>query len=278
MRLDDYLLRIGFDGDPAADLPTLQGVLRSHALSVPFENLDVQWGRPVTTSIEDAFVKIVGDRRGGWCYEQNGLFGWALSEMGFEVTRLAAAVMRQERGEVATANHLCLSVRIPGSPTAYLADVGFGGSLVEPIELEEGDHAQPPYRLGLQQLEGGFWRFWEDHGEGPFSFDFQAEAGDERALQGKCELLQTDPSSQFVQNCVVQRRLPDRHRSLRGRVLTTLAAGGEESRVLDSAEEFVTVLATEFGLDLPEAADLWPRILARHEQLFGSESRQVSPS
>ena len=271
MHLADYLNRIGFDGIPKADLPTLTGLLRAHVCSVPFENIDVQLGRPVTTASEDAYTKIVDERRGGWCYEQNGLLGWALSEIGFGVTRLAAAVMRHERGEESAANHLCLRVTVPGRSGDYLADVGFGGSLIEPIRLKEAEHLQPPYRLGLQKLDDGFWRFWEDSGKGPFSFDFLPEPGNEDALVSKCEFLQKDPSSGFVLNLIAQLRMPDRHKSLRGRVLTTVASDRNESRILNSAEELVDVLANSFGLHVPEAANLWPRIVARHQELFSSE-------
>ena len=96
---------------------------------MPFENLDVQLGRPLTTAPSEAYARIVVNRRGGWCYQQNGLFGWALGELGYEVTRVAAAVMLEDRGEVSTANHLCLLASCPGHRQRYLVDVGFGGSL-----------------------------------------------------------------------------------------------------------------------------------------------------
>jgi N-hydroxyarylamine O-acetyltransferase len=91
MHLLSYLERVGFRHTPRVDITTLQDLLRAHVCSVPFENLDVQLGRPLTTDVDDAYRKIVIDRRGGWCYEQNGLFGWALQQIGFEVTRVAAA-------------------------------------------------------------------------------------------------------------------------------------------------------------------------------------------
>ena len=116
MQLQQYFDRIGFRGSARADRETLHELLRLHVTTVPFENLDVQFKRPLTIGIEAAFEKIVTRRRGGWCYEQNGLFGWVLGEIGYDVTRLAAAVMRHERGEIATANHLTLQVRVPGSP------------------------------------------------------------------------------------------------------------------------------------------------------------------
>ena len=268
MQLQAYFDRIGFSGRARADLDTLGQLLRCHAFSVPFENLDVQLGYPLTIAIEDAYEKIVHRGRGGWCYEQNGLFGWALGAIGFRVTRLAAAVMREERGPTATANHLTLGVEIPGSATIYLADVGFGGSMVTPIRLEEGEHVQAPFRLGLERLGDGHWRFWEDAGDGVFSFDFRNEAADEAALAHRCDFLQTDPSSGFVQSLVAQIRLARSHKTLRGRVLTIVSQGGSETELLNSADDVVNALADHFGLTVAGIADLWPRIVARHEELF----------
>lgn len=271
MHLQDYFDRIGYTGSDAPCVKTLRELLQSHIHVVPFENLDVQLGRRLTTAPEDAYAKIVERRRGGWCYEQNGLFGSVLSKMGFDVRRIAAAVMRQERGESADANHLCLLVRCPESPQTWLVDVGFGGSMVRPIELTEGEYEQTPFRLGLRRRGSNAWRFWEDAGDGEFSYDFIAEQADEAALSYKCELLQTDPESGFVLNLVVQLRTPDRHLSLRGKVLQTSSANGVESEILTSAEQLQVALRQIFGLHIPEATDLWPKIEARHAALFGTQ-------
>ena len=268
MRLQDYFDRIGFSGKPHADLETLHELLRCHAFAVPFENLDVQLGRPLTIAVEDAYTKIVDDGRGGWCYEQNGLFGWALREIGFNVTRLAAAVMRQDRGDISTANHLTLRVSFPGAGSNYLADVGFGGSMLAPIPLAESTHEQQPFRLGLKRLDDGYWRFWEDAGDGVFSFDFRDEPADEASLARRCEFLQSDPSSGFVQSLVAQRRLPASHKTLRGRVFKEVTQQRVATRTLDSAEEVSRLLAGEFGLQVAGIEDLWPRIVARHDELF----------
>ena len=268
MDLLSYLARIGFNHEPRADMETLHRLLRAHVLSVPFENLDVQLGRPVTTRVDDAYKKIVTEGRGGWCYEQNGLFGWALAQIGFEVTRVAAAVMRAERGEVSDANHLALLVRIPGSGDTWLADVGFGGSLLEPIRLEENEYVHEPFRLGLRRLDDGQWQFWEDHGDGEFSYDFRAEPASEVTLARRCEFLQTNPESSFVLNLVAQIRGPDRHTSLRGRVLSVRDARGERVTTLDSSAHLLETLKEIFGLDVPEIGDRWSTISGRHEQLF----------
>ena len=237
--------------------------------AVPFENLDVQLQRPVSTSVEAAYEKIVVGRRGGWCYEQNGLFGWVLKEIGFSVTRAAASVMRDEN-EAPTANHLCLVVKLPDSNKTYLVDVGFGGSLLRPIELKEGRHEQPPFKLGLEKLDDQYWRYWEDVGAGKFSYDFTEQPARESALTKKSTFLQSDSASNFVLNLVVQQRSRDQHLMLRGRVFTVNNSFGKSSEVLDNPRDLVYLLTHKFGLHVNEVADLWPTIVARHEVLFGS--------
>ena len=266
--LSDYLQRISFDDEPAPALDVLGRLLAHHVQSVPFENLDVQLGTRLSTDPAAAYEKIVLKQRGGWCYEQNGLFGWALSEIGFDVTRVAAAVMRIERGNVAHANHLCLLVKPADADETFLVDVGFGGSMIAPIQLAESDHQQAPFHIGLRKTEDGHWRFWEDLGKGEFSFDFLDEHADEDALTDKCDFLQTDPSSGFVQNLVAQIRLPDQHKTLRGRVFSLATANGIETTILSSADELFAVLRDEFRLDVPAVRDLWPRIEERHAELM----------
>jgi len=268
MELQRYFERIGYRGESRADLDVLTTLQKLHVCSIPFENLDVQLGRPVSTDAEAAFDKIVLNHRGGWCYEQNGLFGWALSEIGFDVTRLAAAVMRQDRGENSRANHLCLLVRSLELDTSYIVDVGFGGSMLSPIPLTETEHVHVPFRLGLRELNDGHWQFWEDVGRGEFSFDFNTSPADESALQDKCAFLQNDPSSGFVLNLVAQIRMPEEHRTLRGRVFSIARSDGIQTHVIESADGIVSTLAEHFSIDMPEVADLWPRIAARHEVIL----------
>lgn len=247
------------------DLATLRGIHRAHQLSVPFENLDVQLRRPVAFDAAASFDKIVRRRRGGWCYELNGLMGEALKAIGFSVTRLCAGVMREHGGDAQMGNHLCLLVELPAP---YLVDVGFGGSLLEPLELKPASRADAPYEVSLESLDGGYWRFVEKTQSEPFSFDFQLAPADENLLARQCRRLQTEPSSPFLQNLVVQRRSIDEHLSLRGRVLTTLRSTGAGKTLLHSADELVRTLRERFDLDVPAAAELWPSICARHDRLF----------
>jgi len=272
MRLQRYLDRIDYGETVKPNFATLAALQEAHVCSVPFENLDVQLGRPLSIDIEDAYQKIVVNSRGGWCYEQNGLFGWALSEIGFTVSRIAASVMRHQRGEASEASHLCLLVKSPEAKTKYLVDVGFGGSMIRPIALTEGQYDQPPFKIGLERLHDLYWRFWENSGGGKFSYDFTEDAACEASLARKSSFLQNDSSSSFVLNLVAQMRCRDQHRTLRGRVFSVARAGAISSKTVDSPEALVAILAKEFRLDVQEVAGLWPRIAARHEGLFGSSS------
>src|SRR5690349_18713825 len=85
-----YLTRISYDGPVEPTLPVLHGLHLAHLRSVPFENLDIHLGRPISLAEEQLFAKVVGQRRGGFCYELNGLFAALLREIGYEVTLLAA--------------------------------------------------------------------------------------------------------------------------------------------------------------------------------------------
>jgi N-hydroxyarylamine O-acetyltransferase len=267
LELSAYLHRIRFDGSVRPDLATLRAVHRAHQYAIPFENLDVQLRRPVVMDLEANYDKIVRRRRGGWCYEMNGVMGWALEQIGFEVMRIGAGVMRLRAGDAQLGNHLCLLVRLE---QPYLVDVGFGGSLAEPLALRASEREDRPYRLGLSELDDGYWQFAEiAHGDGdPFSFDFRVAPAEEALLARKCQFLQTDPASPFIQNLVVQRRTADTHLSLRGRVLATTYTAHLDKKLLNSAEELVATLREKFDLDIPEAATLWPSICARHEAVF----------
>jgi N-hydroxyarylamine O-acetyltransferase len=267
VKLERYLARIGFEGTPRADLDTLRHLHRAHLETIPYENLDVQLGRGVSLELPSVYAKLVEGRRGGWCYEMCGLFGWALAEIGFCVTRVAGAAARALFGDFALGNHLVLLVELD---RPYLADVGFGDGLVEPVPIEAGPIRQRFLEFRMESLDDGWWRLHNHpHGSAP-SFDFRPEPAPPELLQEKCLWLQTHPLSPFVQNAVCQRHFPDRLELLRGKLLRTVRAEGASERELSSAGEYVDTLARVFALDVPEAASLWPRIEARHAAVFGS--------
>jgi N-hydroxyarylamine O-acetyltransferase len=256
MDLQAYLARIEYDGSPRADLETLRGVLRAHGRTIPYENLDVLLGRRLTTDPEAAYTKLVTRRRGGWCYEMNGVLGLALQAIGFPVTRL--------RGDgTGAGSHLVVTVDLDGQ--RYVTDVGFGDGPPEPYPLVEGEFRQDGFTYRVERQADGRW-YLHNHRLGMVP-GVTLDGPDEAALAEQCAFLQSSPTSPFVQNAVVTRRGPGCVLTMLGRVLRTIRPDGAEKVLLHSADEYVATLEKSFGLALPEAAALWPAICARHEQI-----------
>lgn len=266
MDLQLYLDRIGFTEPVRPDVATLRALHRAHMQAIPYDSLDVQFGRPVSLDPAAAFEKIVVRGRGGWCYEMNGLFGAMLQLVGFKVTRMAGAAMREQRGDFMIGSHLVLLVDLPEGP--WIADVGFGDGALEPFPLAASPLTIEGYDFRLEALDERWWRFHNHEFGGARSFDFVVGPADPALLQEKCDWLHDAPDSPFVQNVICQRYRGDEILQLIGRSLRNVRPGVKQERLIDSADEFVAVLRDDFTLDLPEAAALWPRILARHEQVM----------
>jgi N-hydroxyarylamine O-acetyltransferase len=153
---------------------------------------------------------------------------------------MAGGVMRVLRGDAVIGNHLILRVDLD---QPYLADVGFGDGLIEPIPLKAGTVRQRHFAFSLEECEPGWWRFHDQSQSGATSFDFQLAPADPALLDERCAFLQTSPESGFVLNAVVQRHLPDgRFAMMRGKVLTLTGAGATK-REIGSAREYVETLA-----------------------------------
>src|SRR3954471_22270117 len=135
MDLAAYFQRIGYRGSRKPDLALLSALTLAHSQSIPFENLDVLLGRPISLEPDALFQKLVLDRRGGYCFEQNGLFLEVLRELGFQVTPLSARVrLQRPRDFTPPRTHVFLRVELGGE--SWLTDVGVGAlSLTSPLRL-----------------------------------------------------------------------------------------------------------------------------------------------
>jgi N-hydroxyarylamine O-acetyltransferase len=135
--LDAYFARIGYAGARSPSFATLAAIHAHHAATIPFENLDILLGRRIAIDLASIERKLIHDRRGGYCFEQNALLGAVLRALGFAVTTLIGRVRWQIPADVATPPvHQLLRVETPDAG-ACLADVGFGSmSLYQPLRLQ----------------------------------------------------------------------------------------------------------------------------------------------
>ncbi len=256
LNLDAYLERIGYEGKRDGSFETLTALHTAHLAAIPFENLDVLLGRPIRLDIESLQTKLVNQRRGGYCFEQNTLFATVLRHLGFQVTTLEARVRRPCATHTRPRTHMVLRVDFPDM--AVLADVGFGGDgPLWPIDLEGGVSKQGADTYRVIQEENS--RVLQLRGSDGWR-DLYAFTLDE-ALPIDFEVANhytsTYPKSQFVTTLTAQLSLKEERRILRDRTLTVRRGGVETTRAIDD-HALPTLLRESFGIDVPEDTDLEP--------------------
>lgn len=247
-----YLERIGHHGglDPTVD--TLRAVHAAHATTVPFENLDIQLGRPIRLDLASLQAKLVGQRRGGYCFEQNHVLMAALRTIGFEVTPLSARVRLGATGPTPR-THMLLRVDVEGRP--WIADVGFGGDgLIEPIPLEEDAAVdQHGWRYRLVPEAGRLLVLQTMRPEGWFDlYAFTLEPTPFVDYVVANHFTSTHPRSVFVRNVTAQLVGVDARVVLDNRELSEVGPDGASVRtVIEDDEELLLVLLERFGLGFP---------------------------
>lgn len=266
-----YLARIGYpeSAQVKPTLDTLHALHAAHNRSIPFENLDPVLGTPVADLGAPALTdKLVSRRRGGYCYEQNGLFGYVLEDLGYRVDRLAGRVIWMSGldalppewdAPIPALTHNVLAVTVPGERDRFLADVGFGGqTLSSPIRLQAGPVQQTrhePYRLvdagpGALRLEAKIRGAWQP------LYVFGTEPQRRTDLEVGSWYVSTHPESIFVVGLSVALVTDEARWNLRGRDLAVHADGGTERIRLASAAEVLDQLTGRFGIDLTGLGDV----------------------
>lgn len=256
--LGAYLARIGLHEPPAPTAEGLFAVHRAHALTIPFENLDILLGRGIRLDLASLQAKLVAGRRGGYCFEQNALLQHALVALGFDVTPLAARVRVGGRVD-GPRTHMLLSVRADG--VDWLADAGFGaGGLLEPLPIAPGSGARQgawEYRV----VEDGRERVLESRtaaGWGAlYGFTLEPQLPSDYVVGN--HYTSTHPDSSFTRTLTAQRIGFDAQWVLRGETLTERRAdlAAVETRV-DGPDDLLAVLAGRFGLDFPPGTRFRP--------------------
>lgn len=275
MNLEDYFKRIGFHGSfDKLDLATLKLVHKQHVMSVPFENLSIHCGEKNFMDLEVIFDKIVRRGRGGWCLENNFLFGWVLREMGYDTTTLGSRVFNSIIKDFnPRETHLINKVIIDGK--AYIADVSFGVSsqVWEPLELISAK--DQPQAAGVFRLidKGDMWVL-EKTGRKPevLNPDFAKSSlvNRKETKQIYCftlepreahhffeinHTLQTDPDSLFTNKSICSLQTPTGFRALIGWTYSEVTYKPEEGvDVFDmrdiTDDEIEQILREKFSLKM----------------------------
>lgn len=246
-----FLQRINYDGPVTPSPETLRRVHLAHLLSVPFENLSIHRHEPIVLSDDALFEKIVRRRRGGFCYELNGLFAALLRSLGFSVTMLSAEVANNNAEFGEPFDHMTLMVTLE---ERWLADVGFGDSFREPLRLDarepqiQGDDAfqiedTETHLLMSRRRENGDWEPQYRFTLEPYGFaDFDE----------MCRYHQTSPESHFTQKRICSLATLDGRVSLSEmRLITTRGRERKEVELADRTQ-YETILKERFGIALAQ--------------------------
>ncbi|WP_240535380.1 arylamine N-acetyltransferase family protein [Rhizobium freirei] len=256
-QLDAYLARIGMDRRVSLDVDSLSRLHRAHLMAFTWEALDAFMGWPSSIAPAAAFAKMVEGKRGGWCYEMNGLFGAALTALGFHVTRLCGGVNREMIGDVAIGNHLTLRVDLD---QPYLAEVGLADAIVEPVPLAVGPISQRGFDFSILQTDDGWLRF-NNHANGlAHSFDFRPDHSDEAAIAATLGWLTRDPGSPFTNALAILRHTADGYVALKNDCLRSVTANSVSERRITSADHLADTLNATFNLDVPKSGQVWEKL------------------
>jgi N-hydroxyarylamine O-acetyltransferase len=243
-----YLRRINYAGSIEPSLKTLRELQLAHLLSVPFENLSIHIGEPIVLDDEALFNKIVHRRRGGFCYELNGLFSRLLRILGFEVTQLSASVANAQGEWGPEFDHMTLRVMLD---EPWLVDVGFGDSFIAPLQLDKSTEQMQRTRNYRVEEAGDNFMLWqkEQNDEWKPQYRFKLEPHVYSDYAPMCKYHQTSPESHFTQRRICSRLTPDGRVTLsERRLIITRGIEREERELTDT--EVIDGLRDYFGIVL----------------------------
>jgi N-hydroxyarylamine O-acetyltransferase len=270
VNLDNYFARIGYDGPRAATLDVLQAIHELHPQAIPFENLNPFTGRPVKLDLESVERKLVTERRGGYCFEQNALFANVLTQLGFNVTPLLARVLwGREPGAIAPRTHMVLRIDIGGE--AWIADVGFGSvTLNAPLRLAAGAAQHTPlgtFRLADASHDALYLEVQQRDESWARVYRFDLQPVEWIDYETSNWYTSTAPDSIFLTTLIVCRVKPESRIALFNDQFSERAGDGElmSERQIHTADDFAACLRDEFGLNADgfDLAAIFKRVQAQ---------------
>ena len=262
LNLDAYFDRIGYKGSVDPTLETLQAIILKHTATIPFENLNPLLRLPVKLDMESLQQKIVFDKRGGYCFEQNLLFSHVLRAIGYEVGWLSARVLwNRPEGVVSPRTHMLLLIELGGE--RFITDVGFGGlTLTGPLKLIAGEKQATPheyFRLTEEGQEYVLEANVQSEWKAMFCFSLQEQLLPD--YEATSWYLCNHPQSHFIKTLRAARSAPGYRYALNNNEFAVHQLNGTtERKTLSTAEEVIKVLEDVFLIKLPDVPELKPAI------------------
>ncbi|SNC77539.1 N-hydroxyarylamine O-acetyltransferase [Hymenobacter gelipurpurascens] len=250
MNRNEYLARIHYPGTPSVTFNSLAELQHCHMRAVPFENLAIHYQQPILLNEDRLFRKIVGNRRGGFCYELNGLFAQLLQEIGFTVTLISAEVCQSDGTFGPAFDHLALLVELDD---VFLVDVGFGDSFIRPLRLQQRGSQMQGTTAYLIRQEGDTYVLhhkklaepgadWKPH------YRFTRQARQLADFSPMCHYHQTSPESHFTHKRVCSRATVEGRVTFSDQRLVVTQGASRTETILESEAEFSQALQAHFSI------------------------------
>lgn len=254
MDLKAYFERINYRGDTTPTLSNLQLLHRAHVSSVPFENLDIHYKQWIELVPEKFYSKVVEQKRGGFCYELNGLLYDVLHDLGFHTYLIACSVYIQPLEKFGPYfGHVAIMVN--NGEEQWLVDVGFGSSFPEPLKME----------FDLIQQQDGVHYCMRKLNDAEISLDRSFDGGKTfvpmykftliprqlEDFQEMCVFHQTSEQSPLYKNKLCSIATSQGRITLTPKHLIITQDGQRTEQEIKNEQDFLEKLSAYFAIDLP---------------------------
>lgn len=244
-----YLDRIGFSRPISLNKDTLFLLQEAHLLSVPFENLDIHYNTPITLEVTGFYNKIVERKRGGFCYELNGLFNELLKSLGFNTKMISARTYGKDQKYSPEYDHLALIVHLDDED--FLVDVGFGKFSLSPLPIRLNKAIHDSYGAFIfDQHSSTHLRVSEIRKDELVpQYIFSTQERDLLEFQDRCNYQQTSSDSHFTQKKLISIATENGRVTLNNTQLKITHSGIEQIIEFEE-EEFEDKLKEYFGIEI----------------------------
>jgi len=251
---DRYIRALGLQVS-RPDLAFLTEITRQHTAKFAFSSVGPLLGNELPLDTESLYKRIVVDRRGGYCFEQNGLLYAMLQALGFDVKLyLARVIYNQDIHPPLT--HRITRVEIDGNH--YIADVGFGPlGPQRPVCLSGKESAENFRLFRIEERRAGEFHM-QTLRDGEFYSLYRFELA--RYGPSDCEVghfySHKHPAATFVNHLVVSSIMDDEIRSLRNHEFWVITESGQQRQLIADAAQLHTILNNQFSVRVSEAESL----------------------
>lgn len=250
--VDAYLQRLAVGREEILDKSYLDALIYAHQCKIVFENLDVcRTHKPISLEIGDIFRKVIGNGRGGYCFELNALFTQLLKDLGYAAYPCMSRIVR---GKDFIPPILHRGIIVSLEDEMYFCDVGYGGPMPPGAVLIEDGHSAKIHgeHFHMRRRDSYWWILSRttSSGEREDVLEFYTMPQENVDFITLNEYCSRNEASVFTQRCYVNVRTPSGNKSIVGDTFTIVENGRTTEQTITSVEGCDQILRSQFGLHM----------------------------